>query len=1417
MPFMTRQDIVEKRGGYTSIAIGLSSPDKILERSHGEVTKPETINYRSYKPEKDGLFCEKIFGPVRDWECHCGKYKRIRYKGIICDRCGVEVTMKSVRRERMGHITLAVPVIHIWYWKSLPSKIGYILGMSIKNLEKVIYYETYVVVEPGESGLRQKDLISEEEYFELMEKYGGGGEDDDDEDEENQPFKAQIGGEAVLELLKRVNINKLSQELRYKVKNETSLQRKADALKRLKVIEAFRRSTNFRENRPNWMVMTVIPVIPPELRPLVPLEGGRFATSDLNDLYRRVIIRNNRLKKLLEIKAPEVILRNEKRMLQEAVDSLFDNGRKAAAVRGDGNRALKSLSDMLRGKQGRFRQNLLGKRIDYSGRSVIVVGPELNLHECGLPKEMALELFKPFVIRQLVERGMVKTVKSAKKLVDRRGAEVWDILEEIIEDHPVMLNRAPTLHRLGIQAFQPVLIEGKAIQIHPLVCAAFNADFDGDQMAVHIPLSFYAQAETKLLMLSSHNILSPANGRPLAIPSQDIVLGIYYLTKLRHGEPGENKIFSSTDEVSIAYSQKRVGLHASIKVRINGKIIETTPGRVIFNEILPPEVGFINELLTKRRMEVIIAQTFAKIGNARTANLLDQLKDLGFQYAMESGVTIGINDVIIPDEKTELLTKAYDEVDNVQRRYERGIITDGERYNQIIDVWTHTTSDVANEMFRRLERDRDGFNPIYMMADSGARGSKEQIRQLAGMRGLMAKPQKKMTGSMGEIIENPITANFREGLSVLEYFISTHGARKGLADTALKTADAGYLTRRLVDVAQDVIITIRDCNTILGLRIGDLKEGENVIEPIKDRVLGRVAAEDVFRPNTSELIVEAGQLIDEEVAERISDSGIESVAIRSVLTCEASRGVCALCYGTNLASGSIVEIGEAVGVMAAQSIGEPGTQLTLRTFHIGGTASRIAAESQVVSKHEGTVTWENIRVVDREDGKIAIGRNGRINIMDENNRITEKLTVPYGATILPDENAKVSRGTVLFRWDPYTASILSNHDGIIKLVDIEENITYRDELDVTSGLRQRVIVESRSRNLSPTIEVVDDDENVLSSYILPMRANLQVTNGQKIKAGDALVKIPREIAKTRDITGGLPRVAELFEARKPKEPALVSEIDGIVHFGEMKRGVRKLTVSSEDGREQKVYLVGYGKHILVHDGDFVHAGEKLSEGSIAPHDILNIMGANKVQEYLVNEIQEVYRLQGVRINDKHIEVIVRQMLQKVKIEDPGDTMYLEGDQVDRLRFLQENEKIRNMVVITEQGDSSWSEGSLVDSDKFEQAVADFDKNDETLPQYRPAKPATFQPLLLGITKASLATESFISAASFQETTRVLTDASVAGKIDHLLGLKENVVMGHLIPAGTGLKKFKNLRVSVIEEEIETEDELEKVKEEAAIV
>ncbi|MDZ7332750.1 MAG: DNA-directed RNA polymerase subunit beta' [candidate division KSB1 bacterium] len=1395
---MSLRPEMSSKMNFTAISINLSSPDKILERSHGEVTKPETINYRSFKPEKDGLFCEKIFGPVRDWECHCGKYKRIRYKGIICDRCGVEVTMKSVRRERMGHITLAVPVVHIWYWKSLPSKIGYILGMSMAELEKIIYYESYVVIQPGKTGLKPKELISEDEYFRIISEFP---EITDESVPEEERFIVKIGGEAILDLLKRTDIDKLSEELRHQILVDSSIQRKNEALKRLKVIEAFKRSRFHKENKPEWMVMTVIPVIPPELRPLVPLEGGRFATSDLNDLYRRVIIRNNRLKKLLEIKAPEVILRNEKRMLQEAVDSLFDNGRKAAAVRSDGNRALKSLSDMLRGKQGRFRQNLLGKRIDYSGRSVIVVGPELKMHECGLPKEMALELFKPFVIRKLVSRGLVKTVKSAKKMVEKRGNEVWEILEEIIEDHPILLNRAPTLHRLGIQAFQPVLIEGKAIQIHPLVCAAFNADFDGDQMAVHIPLSFYAQVETKILMLSTHNILSPANGRPIAIPSQDMVLGCYYLTKAKPGDLGEGKMFSSPEEVLLAYENKAVGLHAKIKVRMNGKLIETTTGRVIFNQIVPEGIEYINELLTKKRLEEIVANIYSKLGNLVTAVFLDKIKELGFYYAMKGGITIGMDDVITPEEKPQILQKRMAEVEKIMKQYENQIITDGERYNKIIDIWTHTTSDVAETMWEKLKKADNGFNPIYMMADSGARGSREQIRQLAAMRGLMAKPQKKMTGEMGEIIENPIMSNFKEGLTVLEYFISTHGARKGLADTALKTADAGYLTRRLVDVAQDVIISEEDCGTILGLRIGDLKEGEEVIEPLRDRILGRVAAEDVF-DEKGNVLVEAGKLIDEETADLIYNAGIETVNIRSVLTCESKRGVCRLCYGRNLATGKLVNIGEAVGVMAAQSIGEPGTQLTLRTFHIGGTAARIAAQSQATAKQDGIVVYENLRYVERNEGYyIAIARNGKIKLLDDDNRTLSVYIVPYGAEILVKANDRVTKGQVMFRWDPYVTGILAFHSGRVEFIDIIENVTYREEADEATGLRQRVVIESRNRSLSPQIRIVDEQGNELSSYILPIRASIQVKEGDMVKAGDYLVKIPREIAKTRDITGGLPRVAELFEARRPKEPAIVSEIDGRVKFGEIRRGVRKITVTSRDGQEEKVYQIPYGKHILVHDGDFVEAGEKLCEGSVAPHDILNIMGANKVQEYLVNEIQEVYRLQGVRINDKHIEVIVRQMLQKIKVEDPGDTYYLPGDQVDRLTFQEENNKIRGMVVITDPGDADVKVNDLMTRTEFDRMNQKLTKAKKTPAKARPARPATFQPLLLGITKASLTTESFISAASFQETTRVLTDASIEGKIDYLRGLKENVVMGNLIPAGTGLSKYKKIKVySPMEEE-----------------
>ena len=1388
---------------FTRLSIGLASPDKILERSHGEVLKPETINYRSFKPEKDGLFCEKIFGPVKDYECHCGKYKRIRYKGIVCDRCGVEVTTKSVRRERMGHITLAVPVVHIWFWKSLPSKISYILGMSIKELERIIYYEAYVVIQPGNTDLKEKELIEEEQYYQILSEL---------KDDPENPFIAKTGGEAILELLRRVDVNELSAELRERAATETSAQRKAELLKRLKVIEAFKPKEGHKTNKPEWMVLTVLPVIPPELRPLVPLEGGRFATSDLNDLYRRVIIRNNRLKKLMEIRAPEVILKNEKRMLQEAVDSLLDNGRKTVAVRGDGNRPLKSLSDMLKGKQGRFRQNLLGKRIDYSGRSVIVVGPELKIHECGLPKEMALELFKPFIINKLVERGLVKTVKSAKKLVEKKVPEVWDILEEIIQDHPVLLNRAPTLHRLGIQAFQPILIEGKAIRIHPLVCAAFNADFDGDQMAVHVPLSPEAQAEAAVLMLSSHNILSPAHGKPLAIPSQDMVIGCYYLTKARKGVLGEGKVFSSPEEVLVAYNNQKLDLHARIKVKIGGELVETTTGRLIFNQYVPKGLGFVNELLTKKRLEEIVGEAFLKLGNYETVRFLDRLKEIGFYYATKSGVSIGMDDVEVPEEKEKIIQEAFERVEKIQQRYEKGVITDGERYNQVIDIWTNTTNAVAEKMFDHLRQSKDGFNSLFMMADSGARGSKEQIRQLAGMRGLMAKPQKKMTGSMGEIIESPITANFKEGLSVLEYFISTHGARKGLADTALKTADAGYLTRRLVDVAQDVTVTEEDCGTILGLRISDLKEGEEVIEPLRDRILGRVAQEDVYDPETGEIIVEAGTLITEEIADRIADAGVENVYIRSVLTCEAPRGVCAKCYGMNMATHKLVELGEAVGVMAAQSIGEPGTQLTLRTFHIGGTASRIAAQSRAFAKTDGKVQFENLRLIEQVDGtKVTLRRNGRIKVVDENNRVTSQLIVPYGAKVLVEEGQEIKRGTVLFAWDPYSASILATKSGKVVFQDLVEKVTYKEELDETTGKKQQVVIDTRARALSPRILIVNDKGKTLESHILPTGAFLVVQEGQEVNAGDVLVKIPREIAKTRDITGGLPRVAELFEARRPKDPAIVSEIDGVVSFEEVRKGVRKITITSRDGVDVKSYIVPYGKHVLVQEGDFVTAGEKLTEGSVAPQDILNILGPNRVQEYLVNEIQEVYRLQGVRINDKHIEVIVRQMLQKVRVEDPGDTNYLEGDLVDKFRFLEENEKLMQKVVVTDPGDSKFRRGELIDPEDFEKINQRLEKAGKRQAVARQPRPATFKPVLLGITKAALSTESFLSAASFQETTRVLADAAIAGKVDNLYGLKENVLMGNLIPAGTGFKDYGDVLV-VGKEEEETEEEREVVKE-----
>jgi DNA-directed RNA polymerase subunit beta' len=1340
---------------FFAIKIQLASPETIRSWSYGEVTKPETINYRSFKPERDGLFCERIFGPVKDWECSCGKYKRVRFRGIVCDRCGVEVTHSRVRRERMGHIELAVPVTHIWFHRSIPSRIGYLLDLSIRELEKILYYESYIVIDPGNTSLKYKDIITEEEYNEL--------------EEAGKQFVAKMGAEAIQEILRQVDVEELSISLRAQVKVETSAQRKKDTLKRLRVIEAFRQS----QNRPEWMIINVVPIIPPDLRPLVPLEGGRFATSDLNDLYRRVINRNNRLKKLIEIKAPEVILRNEKRMLQEAVDALFDNGRRSRSVRGDSQRPLKSLSDLLKGKQGRFRQNLLGKRVDYSGRSVIVVGPELKLHQCGLPKNMALELFKPFIIMKLEEKGYVQTVKSAKKLVERERPEVWDILEEIIADHPILLNRAPTLHRLGVQAFYPVLVEGKALKLHPLVCAAFNADFDGDQMAVHVPLSFEAQLEAKILMLSVNNLLAPSSGKPVATPSQDIVLGCYYLTKERPGERGEGKIFSSEDELMAAHDAGELGLHAKVKVRIEDKLIETTVGRVIFNQIMPKELGYFNELADKGKVEGLVGKAHRLLGNHRTSIFLDQLKKIGFEYATLAGMTVGIDDMVIPPEKGVLIEKAQKEVDKIWRQYEKGIITAGERYNKVIDTWTHTTSEVGEVMFERLKNAQGGFNPVFMMADSGARGSKEQIRQLAGMRGLMAKPQKRITGQIGEIIESPITANFREGLDVLEYFISTHGARKGLADTALKTADAGYLTRRLVDVAQDVIITEEDCGTILGLNVGALKEGEEVIESLKDRILGRVALEDVYDPITSDLLAKAGEEIDEEAAARIDESGTEMVRIRSVLTCESRRGVCAKCYGRNLATGKMVNLGEAVGVMAAQSIGEPGTQLTLRTFHIGGTAARIEEQSKVTAKSDGKVVYKNIKSVTKKDGStVVLGREGEMNLVDEKGRIRARYSVPYAAALQVKDQKRVEKDEVLFEWVPYINTILSEQSGRVEFVDIIENESFREELDETTGLRQRVIVEQREKLLRPHIMVLDQKGRRRGHYSIPNGAHLLVHDADKIEAGDALVKIPREISKTRDITGGLPRVAELFEARKPKDPAVVSEIEGTVEFGKIIRGSTQVLVKGYGG-ETREYLIPHGKHLRVHNGDKVWAGGRLCEGPIDPHDILRIKGVNDVQEYLENEIQEVYRLQGVKINDKHIEVIVGQMLQKVKVEEIGDTNFLEGEQVDKSRFREENEK-----VIAEGGE-----------------------------------PATFQPLLLGITKASLSTESFISAASFQETTRVLTEATINGKIDYLLGLKENVIIGHLIPAGTGLERYRGIHIKEKEKE-EVKEKMEIFEESA---
>ena len=1405
------------KSDFEKITISLASPESILERSHGEVLKPETINYRTYKPERDGLFCERIFGPVKDYECHCGKYKRIRYKGIVCDRCGVEVTEKKVRRERMGHISLVVPVAHIWYFRSLPNKIGYLLGLPTKKLDQIIYYERYVVVQPGNAvnaegePLQKMDFITEEEYLDILEKLPR--ENQYLEDNDPNKFIAKMGAEALFDLLASEDLDERSYQLRHQANNETSQQRKNEALKRLQVIESFRDANSRIENRPEWMIVKVVPVIPPDLRPLVPLDGGRFATSDLNDLYRRVIIRNNRLKRLIEIKAPEVILRNEKRMLQESVDSLFDNSRKSSAVKTDKNRPLKSLSDSLKGKQGRFRQNLLGKRVDYSARSVIVVGPTLKLHECGLPKNMAAELFKPFIIRKMIERGIVKTVKSAKKIVDKKEPVVWDILENVLKGHPVLLNRAPTLHRLGIQAFQPKLIEGKAIQLHPLVCTAFNADFDGDQMAVHVPLGNAAILEAQLLMLASHNILNPANGAPITVPSQDMVLGLYYITKTRKStkdDPvnGEGMHFYSPQEVKVAFNEKRLDLHASIKVKINNmvngeeveQVIETTTGRILFNELVPKEVGYINELLTKKSLRDIITKIIKVTGVPKTAKFLDDIKDLGYYMAFKGGLSFNLSDVVIPKEKDILIDKARSEVQEVVMNYNMGLITNNERYNQIIDIWTHTNSRLTHTLMDKLQSDKQGFNSIYMMMDSGARGSKEQIRQLSGMRGLMAKPQKSGASGGQDIIENPILSNFKEGLSILEYFISTHGARKGLADTALKTADAGYLTRRLVDVAQDVVINDYDCGTLRGLTVSALKKSDEIVESLYDRILGRVALFDVEDPSTNEVIVKEGEEINEDLARAIESAGIEEVEIRSVLTCELTRGVCSKCYGRNLATGKLVQRGEAVGVIAAQSIGEPGTQLTLRTFHVGGTASNIADQAELTAKNDGTLEMEGVRFVERKNAegeveKIVIGRTGEIKITDKSRTVIMNANVPYGSKLLVEDKSKLKKGDVICKWDPYNAVIISEYDGKLQFNNLVEGVTYREEVDEQTGFTEIVIKENRDKKMIPTISVVDKDENELKSYNLPVDAHIIVKDGDGISSGDVMVKIPRKSGKSGDITGGLPRVTEMFEARNPSNPAVVSEIDGVASYGKIKRGNREVIIEAKTG-EVKKYLIPLSRHILVQENDFVKAGQTLSDGAITPKDILAIKGPTAVQEYIVNEIQEVYRLQGVKINDKHFEVIVRQMMRKVQIIDPGDTKFLENNAVNKWEFIQENDKIFGKKVVTDAGESTvLKAGQIVSVRKLRDENSALKRNDAKQVESRDALTATAEPILQGITKASLHTDSFISAASFQETTKVLNQAAVNGKVDHMLGLKENVIVGHRIPAGTGMRNYQTMLVS----------------------
>ena len=1413
---------------FNKISIGLASPESILGASRGEILKPETINYRTHKPERDGLFCERIFGPVKDYECACGKYKRIRYKGIICDRCGVEVTEKKVRRDRVGHINLVVPVAHIWYFRSLPNKIGYLLGLPSKQLDMIIYYERYVVIQPGTAvnaegePVKKMDFLTEEEYLNILEVQPQENQYLDDTDPNK--FIAKMGAECLIDLLSRIDLDTLSFELRHKANTETSKQRKTEALKRLQVVESLRESNLNRENKPEWMIMKAIPVIPPELRPLVPLDGGRFATSDLNDLYRRVIIRNNRLKRLVEIKAPEVILRNEKRMLQESVDSLFDNTRKSSAVKTDSNRPLKSLSDSLKGKQGRFRQNLLGKRVDYSARSVIVVGPELKLFECGLPKNMAAELYKPFVIRKLIERGIVKTVKSAKKIIDKREPVVWDILENVLKGHPVLLNRAPTLHRLGIQAFQPKLIEGKAIQLHPLVCTAFNADFDGDQMAVHLPLGPEAILEAQLLMLASHNILNPANGSPVTVPSQDMVLGLYYMTKLRLSTPelpvlGQGLTFYSPEEVIIAYNEKRVDLNAQIRVRtvdfneegdLTTQLIETTTGRVLFNEKVPAAAGYINEVLTKKSLRDIIHGILKVTSVPETAAFLDEIKSLGYNFAFKGGLSFSLGDIIIPPEKHTMISAANKQVDGIMANYNMGLITNNERYNQVIDIWTSTNAELTELSMKRIREDQQGFNSVYMMLDSGARGSKEQIRQLTGMRGLMAKPKKSNAGG-GEIIENPILSNFKEGLSILEYFISTHGARKGLADTALKTADAGYLTRRLVDVSQDVIVNSVDCGTLRGITVKALKKNEEIVETLEERIVGRTALNDVYNPLTEEIIVAAGDHIYEAEAKKIQQSPLESIDVRSPLTCEAKTGICAKCYGRNLATGKMVQRGEAVGVVAAQSIGEPGTQLTLRTFHVGGIAGNISEENKLIVKFDGVAEIEDLKTVKGKDNDgneidIVISRTSEIKLVDKKTGIVLSTNnIPYGSSIFIKDGDKIKKDTVVCQWDPYNGVIISEFSGKVRYENIEQGVTYQVEIDEQTGFQEKVISESRNKKLIPTLLVEDTKGNLIRSYNLPLGAHIMVEDGEKINLGKILVKIPRKSAKAGDITGGLPRVTELFEARNPSNPAVVSEIDGVVSFGKIKRGNREIIIESKLG-DIKKYLVKLSNQILVQENDFVKAGMPLSDGSITPNDILNIKGPSAVQQYLVNEVQEVYRLQGVKINDKHFEVVVRQMMRKVRINDSGDTIFLEDQLVHTSDFITENDEIFGKKVIENAGDSeNLKEGQIITARVLRDENSLLKREDKALVVARDASPATATPILQGITRASLQTKSFISAASFQETTKVLNEAAVNGKVDTLEGLKENVIVGHRIPAGTGLRAYENIIVG-------SNEEFEKLKE-----